>query len=139
MPLIYVIQQARNKLKFLVQPANDMYIYNTSLKFYYNYLKTCKFFTFAIWYGTVGWHKLWKTYETVFLFVCKGYRFCLFLRFWYLILELFQQFLVFVFHFKSIIIFNWNSRLAVKDDILYVQWFLSDVWLQITSKMFHFI
>jgi hypothetical protein len=54
MPLIYVIQQARNKLKFLVQPANDMYIYNTSLKFYYNYLKTCKFFTFAIWYGTVG-------------------------------------------------------------------------------------
>jgi hypothetical protein len=33
MPLTYVIQQASNKLKFLVQPVNDMYIYLTSFTF----------------------------------------------------------------------------------------------------------
>jgi hypothetical protein len=91
-------------------------------------LKICRFFNYAIWSENVWYF--------VVLFVCKRYRFCLFLRFWYFILELFQQFFVFVFVFKSIIIFNWNSRLAVKDN---VQWFLYDVWLQITSKMFHFI
>jgi hypothetical protein len=44
-------------LKFLVQPVNDMYIYLTS-------------FTFAIWYGSVGRLKLWKTYETLFFYLC---------------------------------------------------------------------
>ena len=33
MPLIYVIQQASSKLKFIVQPVNDMYIYLTSFTF----------------------------------------------------------------------------------------------------------
>ena len=33
------------------------------------------------------------------VFVCQGYRFCLFLRFLYLILELYRQCGLFVFHF----------------------------------------
>ena len=104
---------------------------NQSSRLYCNYLKICRFFNYAIWSENV--------WDFVVLFVCKRYRFCLFLRFWYLILELFRQFFIFVFVFKSIIIFNWNSRLTVNDNILYEQWFMSDVWLQITSKMFHFI
>jgi hypothetical protein len=43
-------------------------------------------------------------------YICVlGYRFCLFLRFWYLILELFRQFGHFFHFIETIFCFKWQS------------------------------
>ena len=137
MPLIYAIQQVSNKLKFLVQAANDVYLIRLE-DFIITIWKSVDFSDYAIWSGTVGRLKLWKTYKTLLFYLCvKGIDFASFYDFdiWYWNCS---DSLIKKNHFIFIIIFNWNSRLAVNDTILHVQSFMSDAWLQNTSKMFYF-
>jgi hypothetical protein len=55
---------------------------NQSSRLYCNYLKICRFFNYAIWSGTVGRLKLWKTYDTLLFYLCvKGIDFASFYDF----------------------------------------------------------
>jgi hypothetical protein len=55
-------------MNLLVQTANDVYL--TRLEdFTIIIWKSVDFSDYAIWSGTVGRHKLWKTYDTLFFYL----------------------------------------------------------------------